>query len=59
MAESATILDTLDRFIEQFKTRNEVESGHKLATENGVATANPAENLRFGQFWPFWPVGPT
>src|SRR3954447_2507425 len=51
MAEPSTILASLDRFIETFKTEHGVEIGRRVATEkHGVAIVKAAENKAFGHF---------
>jgi hypothetical protein len=51
MAESSTILASLDPFIETFKTERGVEIGHSAATgKHGVAIIKAAENQEFGHF---------
>jgi hypothetical protein len=51
MAESPTILASLDRFIEAFKTERGVEIGRRVATgKHRVAIIKAAENQGFGQF---------
>jgi hypothetical protein len=51
VAETSTILASLDQFIENFRTEDEIAIGHTVATaEQCLATSNPAEIQDVGHF---------
>jgi hypothetical protein len=54
VAESSKILASLDQFIENFRTEDEIAIGHTVATaEQRLATGNPAEIQDIGHFGHF------
>jgi hypothetical protein len=54
VAETSKILASLDQFIENFRTEDEIAIGHTVATaEQRLATGNPAEIQDIGHFGHF------